>query len=380
VSEASDQTPPLPPEGEVVRASGKLAEGAGPSDPLKTRARLDWLIWPLVGIGASLLLLIPFVLLAGVDIGEAYRVLFKGAVGTAFGLGTTLRFATPLILVGLGVAVPYRAGLFNIGGEGQLLMGAAAAVLWATTIGSGIPGPWALIVGLVVGALAGGAWGAFAGYLKAWRGINEIISTIMLNFFALFVVQYLVTSPFRDPNLTYAATRRVPSGYELPLVGGGARIHLGFFIAVILAVFMAWYAERTRTGFQMRVVGINPPLATRVAISVRGKYLFAFAAGGALAGLGGTMDALGNQYRVGLEFSPGWGFDAIAVALLARGNMLAVVPVALFFAALRNGADVLGRTLAVPGAIVFILQALPVIVVAVAIGYRYYRRTRQSGG
>lgn len=371
--------PPLPEDEHTELRSSGIVEVAVALDPLKARGRFDLLIWPLVGIGAALLLLMPFVVLGGADVIEAYRVLFTGAIGTLFGLGTTLRFATPLILIGLGVAIPYRAGLFNIGGEGQLLMGAAAAVLSATALGDSFNVWGAYVLPLIVGALVGGAWGGIAGYLKAWRGINEIISTIMLNFFALFVIQYLVTVPFRDPNLTYAATRRIPDQFEFPLFFGGARIHLGFFIAVVFAIIMAWYAENTRSGFQLRIVGLNPALAERVAISVRSQYLLAFTMGGALAGLGGTMDALGNQFRVGLEFSPGWGFDAIAVALLARGNMLAVVPVAMFFAALRNGANVLGRTLAIPGAIVFILQALPVMVVAVLIGYRAYRRIHESG-
>lgn len=367
------------PDAEEQRASGRLEELSAIADPLKTRGSYDWLIWPVVGIGAALLFLIPFVVLAGVNVVDAYQVLFKGAVGTVFGLGTTLRFATPLILVGLGVAVPYRAGLFNIGGEGQLLAGAIAAVLTALALES-VDIPGVFVLSAIVGAVAGGCWGAFAGYLRAWRSINEIISTILLNFFVLFFVQYLVTAPFRDPDLSYAATRRIPHQFQLPVVGGGARIHLGFFIAVGLAIAAHWAVERTRVGFRLRIVGINPALANRIGIRVKLFYMVSFAVGGALAGLGGTMDALGNQFRVGLAFSPGWGFDAIAVALLARGNMLAVVPVALFFAGLRNGANVLGRTLAVPGAIVFILQALPVIVVAVLIGYRAYSRTKQTGG
>jgi ABC-type uncharacterized transport system permease subunit len=349
-------------------------------DPFKSKGRFDWLIWPVVGIVAALGFLAPFVVVAGVDVGEAYRVLFTGAIGSAFGLGTTLRFATPLILVALGVAIPYRAGLFNIGGEGQLVIGATVAVLVATNFTGPADLPGSLVVPALAGAAAAGLWGAFAGYLRAWRGINEIISTIMLNFFALFFVKYLVTEPFRDPQLTYAATRRIPSGYELPLVGGDARIHLGFFIAVAIAIVMTWYVESTRQGFQLRLVGLNPALASRQGIPTSLLHLWAMALGGALAGLGGIMDAFGNQFRVGVEFSPGWGFDAIAIALLARGNILPVIPVAIFFAALRNGASVLGRTLAVPGGIVFIVQAIPVIVVATLVGYRAFRRTRLAGG
>jgi ABC-type uncharacterized transport system permease subunit len=359
------------PNEEEVRASEEIA---ATEDPLKAGGKFDWFIWPAVGILASLAFVAPFVMLAGADVVEGYRVLFDGAIGTSFGLGTTLRMAAPLTLVGLGVAIPYRAGLFNIGGEGQLLMGALMAVVVGTQFGAAAGVPGAFVLALVAGAIGGGIWGSLAGYLKAWRGINEIISTILLNFLALYIVQYLVVSPFKDPELTYAASPRILPSFELPTFGGTARIHLGYLLGIALAILMAWYVETTRAGFRLRLVGINSSLAARQGISIRGQQLIALTLGGALAGLGGTVDALGNQFRIGQEFSPGWGFDAIAIALLARGNMLAVVPVAFFFGALRNGSSVLGRTLDVPGAIVFILQAIPIIVVAIFIGFRASRR------
>jgi ABC-type uncharacterized transport system permease subunit len=338
------------------------------------RPTLLWLVVVVAGVLLSLALIAPFVALAGADVFQGYQVLLAQSVGTSYGLTSTLLEATPLIPVSVGVAIAYRAGLFNVGGEGQLLWGALAAVLVGLNVRGVASLPGSYLLPLLVGVVAGGVWGGIAGYLKAWRGINEIVSTIMLNFVALYAVQALVSGPLRDPHLDYNATPEVLPGYRLPILEVGPAIQLGLPISIVVAVVLGCYSEFSRHGIRLRLVGMDSRLAARQGVSPRFQWVLALWLAGALAGLGGAVEALGNQYRVGENFSPGWGFAAIAIALLARGNLFAVIPVTAYFAALEAGTSGMGRVLAVPGGIVFVIQALPLIMVAAIIGINGMRR------
>jgi simple sugar transport system permease protein len=334
--------------------------------------------WPLVALLCSLLIVIPLALAAGADPFEAYRVIVTESFGSLRGFGVMLQFAVPLILVGLGVALPLRAGLFNIGGEGQLVMGAFFAVVVAVKCDflGGLPASF--VFPLIAAALGGALVGAIAGGLKAWRGTNEIITTIMLNFVALLFVQYWISGPFQAQDASYATSPLINRDFELVRFAGADRLPSSFWVALLAAAVVAVIVHYTRAGWRMRLVGTSPLLAARQGISVPRVGLYALASGGALAGLGGGAEALGNQYQIGNNFSPGWGFDAIAVAVLARGNMLAVVPYALFFAFLRNGSGPLQTDLGVPPGIVTMLAGAPVIIVAAIIGARAHRRLRTA--
>jgi simple sugar transport system permease protein len=332
--------------------------------------------WPALGLVVSLACLAPLLVIAGADVGAGYSALFDASFGSAFGFGVMATFAVPLILAGLAVAVPYRAGLFNIGAEGQLIVGAFVAVLVGTKVAglAGLPASWVL---LLAGGFAGGAAvGAIAGALRAWRGINEIITTIMLNFVALLFVEYWVTGPLKDPDLTFASSRAIDPGFETSHLGITARIPTTIFVAVAVALIVGWLTHYTRAGWRQRMLGANPAYAARAGIPVRRMQFLALLVGGGLAGIAGAAEVVGNQLRVGQEFSPGWGFDAIAIALLARGNAIAVIPFAAFFAFLRNGSGTLQTDLDVPGAIIGTLAGAPVIVVAGIIGYRAWKAQR----
>lgn len=331
--------------------------------------------WPAFALIASMSIVAPLVALAGESPLAGYKTLIEASFGDSVGMAVMLQYSVPLVLVGLGVALPLRMGLFNIGGEGQLLMGALLAVVVGVHLDAIADVPGAFVVALLAAAVAGALIGAVAGALRAWRNINEIITTIMLNFVALLLVQYWVTGPFRDPELTFAASPRVAEGFILQPFGD-AGYPISFVVALVVVAVVACAIHFTRVGWRLHLGGVNPALAERQGVSVARLQLTALAAGGALAGIGGGAEALGSQYRIGQEFSPGWGFDAVAIAILARGNMLAVVPYALFFGFLRNGADALQTELSVPGAIVTMLVGAPVIVVATIVGYRAYRRTR----
>lgn len=354
-----------------------VATSAGRSSVLRRDLALRALdyLWAPGALVISLLIVGPFVAVAGADPLKGYSTLFDASFGSLPGFGTLMQYSVPLILVGLGVALPLRVGLFNIGGEGQLLIGAFAAVLVGVHFGAvaGLPGSF--LIPLVCSMLAGAVVGGIAGALKAWRGVNEIITTIMLNFVAALFVSYWVDGSFKDPMLTYNSSPQINLGFALGHIGTTAQIPTSIFVAVGVAVVVAAAVHFTRAGWRLHTVGANPGLAARHGISVPRMYLIALLLGGALAGLGGGAEAIGNQLRVGDDFSPGWGFDAIAIAVLARSNMLAVIPYAIFYAFLRNGAGLLELNLKVPGSIIQMLEGTPIIVVAAIVGYRAYKHT-----
>lgn len=335
--------------------------------------------WPLIALALSLGVVGPLVAIGGADPIDAYRALVEASFGSPAGFGILLQFSVPLLLVGVGVAIPLRAGMFNIGGEGQLLVGALAAVAVGVhfTVAAGVPGSFVMPLGAAL--LAGAVMGGIAGAVKAWRGINEIITTIMLNFIGFLFVQYWVTGPFKEEDLAFAATPRIMEGFALGRVGGDARIPVSMGAALLVVIVVAWAVHYTRAGWKLRLIANNAKLAQRKGVAVAPVQFLALAAGGALAGLGGGAEAIGNQMRVSEGFSPDFGFIAIAVAVLARGNILAVIPYALFFAFLRNGSLQIASLFDVPSGLVTMVVGLPVIIVAGVMGLRAYKRVQMAG-
>jgi general nucleoside transport system permease protein len=256
------------------------------------------------------------------------------------------------------------------------MLGAFAAVWVGVRLADLQNLPASFLLPLLAAAIGGGLLGAIAGALRAWREINEIVTTIMLSFVAILFVQYWIAGPFRAPDLSFAASPDIVPGFQLTHFGEVARVPSSIVLAIVMAAIVAWWMHYTRAGWRYHLVGLNARLAQRKGIDVRRSHFTALTAGGALAGLGGGAEAIGNQLHVGFGFSPGWGFDAVAIALLARGSILAVVPVALFFAFLRNGAGLLQSDLDVPGTVVTMLGGAPVLVVAGILGWRQYRRMR----
>jgi simple sugar transport system permease protein len=349
-------------------------ENAAP--PASRRRRgVPELVWSGLGVMTSLVFLAPLLAIAGESIGEGYRLLFEASFGSAADVGFLLVASTPLVLVGLGVALPLRAGLFNLGGEGQLLAGALAAVWLTTDLIPGAGGiPLSYLLPLLVAAVVGAIPGALAGWLRDWRNANEVVTTLMLSFIIVLLGQYLVSGPLQPAEAVYPATELVPLDFRLKVYGTDGMLPGGFIVAVLAAVLVWIYMEFTRAGWRQRMMGLDPRVALRQGINVGREGTVALALGGALAGMGGAAELLGNQFRVGYAFSPGWGFDAIVIALLARANAIAVIPFALYFGFLRNGAIVMQQDLQVSPDLVLAMGGAPVILVAAIIGYRAYRR------
>jgi general nucleoside transport system permease protein len=306
--------------------------------------------------------------LALFDLAQALDAFWRGSLGTssAFFSGTLVR-AIPLTIVGIGLSVAFRAGVFNIGGEGQLLLGAAAAAVVA--LHTAVLGPAAIIVTLAAAGIAGAAWAAIAAVLRARFGVLEVISTIMLNFVAANLVSYLVRGPLQEPSRIYPQTDVVPFGSRLPALWSGTRLHAGVGLAAIIAVGAWWFMSRTAAGFRIRAAGASPSAALAAGRIPVGRTTFAaFVASGALAGLAGGIEVSGVTYALYENLSPGYGFSAIAVALLARLNPAWVPLAALVFAALETGALGMQRDAGVPSVVALALEAVIILVLLGATG------------
>lgn len=294
----------------------------------------------------------------GFDVTLAVSALVRGSLGSWYAIGSgTLVRSTPLILTGLAVALAFRAGVFNIGAEGQFLAGAAAAA--AVALAGQHAHTWGLlIVVLVAGMVAGGAWAAVADALRVRFHVLEVISTIMLNFVAADIVSYLVRGPLQEPTHIYPQTQTVSSYAQLPRLGATTRLHLGFLIAVLACVAAWWWVEFTAGGFRLRVVGANPHAARSAGqIDVNRVTTRAFLVSGAIAGLAGAIEVSGVTYALYENISPGYGFTAIAVALLARLNPAAVIGTGILFGALESGAAAMQRDAGVPSVVVSVVEA-----------------------
>jgi len=294
----------------------------------------------------------------------AYSALFEGSFGSVRAVSETIVTATPLILAGLSVALAFRAGLFNIGGEGQILAGAIAATYVGFTFRD-LPALVHLPAALLAGFAAGAGWGFIPGFLKARTGAHEVITTIMLNFIALSFVNFLLkTQTFLRPNRADPISKIVSESAELPqLLGTQYRLHAGIVLALLVAWGVWWLLFRSTVGFQFRSVGANPDAAAYAGIRVGATYMVAMFLAGGLAGLAGGVQILGIRKYMTPGFF-GYGFDAIALALLGRSHPAGVVGAAVLFGALRAGALRMQADTSIPIDIIVVIQALIIVFIA----------------
>lgn len=295
----------------------------------------------------------------------AYRGLWEGSLGRPSSISETLVWATPYILAGLAVGLAFRGGLFNIGAEGQLGVGALAAA-WVGFGVTGLGWPLHLLVAAVAGTAAGAAWAGIAGVLKARTGAHEVITTIMLNYVVILGTGYLLSGPLKDPSpfVAVAQTPKVLGSARIPPLLPDLRVHWGLVVALLLAGGCWWLLFRSTVGFAIRTVGLNPSAARYAGISVERTIVLTMALSGGLAGLAGAIEVLGVSYYHSPSFSVGYGFDSIAVALLGKSHPLGVIPAALLFAALRAGSTRMQFVSQIPVDVIFIVQAVVLLLVA----------------
>ncbi len=301
---------------------------------------------------------------SGADAVEAYRGLFEGMAGSPGALAETCVAATPYMLTGLAVAAGFQQGLFNIGAEGQFYMGAMCAV----TVGFGMHGlPAVVHLPLAVAAaVAGGAaWGAIPGYLKARFGAHEVINTIMLNYVAVNFVDYMVKNVVRDAAATVDRTPYILDSATLPkILGPDYRLHAGFLLALAAVFVTALVLKKTTFGFEIRAIGQNPDAAKYAGMNVRLNTVLVMAAAGGLAGIAGGVEVLGLEHNLPAAFSSGYGYDAIAVAFLARSNPYGVIPAAFLWGGLRNGAGLMQIRSGISIDLINVIQALVIVFIA----------------
>jgi ABC-type uncharacterized transport system permease subunit len=327
----------------------------------------------------ALVLAIPLIYVAGSDPIEAYSALLSGSLGGQRPIAETLVSATPLLLAGLAVAVAFQAGLFNIGVEGQLVMGGLAAGAIGAEVS--LPGRLHLVAAVAGGALAGALWGLVPGLLKAWRGVHEVISTIMLNYIAFSISLWLVSPGGPLVSKTQpSATEKVATNAALPRMWEPTRLHAGIVVAAVIVATTWWFLYRTPKGYEFRLVGANPTAARFNGIATRRLIVEAMLLSGGLAGLAGAVEVLGVHGRYFDSFSPGYGFDSIAVALLGLLHPVGVAAAALFFGTLRAGSVKLQSVAGLSRDVITVISGLVVACVAARVVFDrlLVRRVRED--
>ena len=322
----------------------------------------------LAACGAGCLL----VLAMGVAPGKAIAAFADGAFGSPYAISVSLNRSVVFALVGLGFVLANQANLTNVGGEGQIAVGGIAAT--AVALNGGVEGlglGLAFVLPMLAATAAGAIWGGVAGVLKVKAGTNEVISTLLLSFIAIWLVYWCVQSEnlLRQPMTTSATlpeSAEIPEAAQLPLLTGdyAAPVTVGLPITVVLAVIIAVLLTRSRFGFNLRAVGLNPVAAARAGIAQRGNVVLALTIAGGFGGLAGAMMLLGEQWSLKSGFSSGYGFDGLVVGLLARGSVPGVIAGALLFGFLRSGGISMEMVAAVPTALVMVIQGLIVLAVA----------------
>ncbi len=364
-----------------------------------TSLRQELLI-PSLAVISGLIIGAIIIAVSGASVVDAYGALFKGSFGslsellagiksyTATGDQTellkaiypfteSLVAATPYILAGLSVAIGFRCGLFNIGAEGQLLIGSLCAVFVGYSV-KGLPAFIHLPLSLLAGAAGGAVWGMVPGYLKARFGAHEVVNTIMMNWIAFRLSDWLLSGPMKSPGFrpvtqNVLATAELPRFFAAPL-----RFNWGFVIALVVAYGVYWFLFKTTLGFEIRSVGANPDAAKYAGMNIIRNFVFVMALAGGLAGLAGATQVLGVDHWVGQGFSAGYGFDAIALALLGKSHPFGVVLAALLFGFLRSGATDMQSMAGIPIDIISIIQGLIIVFIAAPDIIRWIYRIRTA--
>jgi simple sugar transport system permease protein len=310
---------------------------------------------------------------------EAFQALFEGAFGGRAELAETAVKATPLLLVGTGICIAFRARVINIGGEGQILLGALTATVTVLALGD-LPRPVLLPLVVVAGMIGGGAWGAIPGALKAYLGVNEILSTIMLNIVAVQVVTYLLRGPLLDPEEGTSGripqTKRLSPNADLPILLGDTRLHLGFVIAIVTAVAAWIFLWRSSLGYRVRAVGAGPDAARYAGIPVRRVTVVALTLSGALCGLAGAILVFGSEgHRFVTDgsatgFTGSAGFNGIVAALFGALHPLWTIPSSFLFGGLLVGANAMQRAVQIPASLVVAMNGLVVLFVVASVDVR----------
>ena len=324
---------------------------------------LEALAIPVLALAISMVLFGVFVALAGADPTEVFALMYKGAFGTSFSIQNTLQRAAPLILAALCTALPAQLGMVIIGGEGALVIGGLAAAIAAIGLPDGVPALTMQVVMVVAGMTAGGLWIGLAGALRHYRGVNETISSLLLTYIAIAILNHMVFGPMRDPaSLNHPSTQQIG---EQNMIGAipGMDVHWGLVFGVLFCVLCYILMFRTTFGFAARMVGGNPRAAAMAGLPVGRLLITTCIIAGAAAGLAGTLEIAAVHGAANDSLAAGYGYTGILVAFLARQNPLAIIPVAILLGGIDASGGLLQRRLDLPDATVLVLQGIIFVVI-----------------
>lgn len=325
--------------------------------------RQETVLKPLLSIALALMFGAAVIILAGENALNVYTVMFQGAFGTEKAVASTLVKASTLIFAGLSYGFAYRCGLINIGIEGQLYMGALFAAIPAVYLR--MPMILHIPVCLGMGYLGGALWGGLAGWLKNRFGCNEMITTVMLNYIAIYFVGFMVNGPIKEGGGSYPQTDSIQETAQLPVILSKTQLSIGIFIAVFVLVLYHIFWGYTSSGYEMSMTGANRAAARYGGIPVKKTVLMSMAMAGGLGGLAGCMEVMGVQHKLLAGLSAGYGFDGIAVSLLGGNGAPGICFSSILFGALRGGGNSVQMFTKVPVAVIYILQALVILFVVV---------------
>ena len=369
-----------------MESSVTKADNGKSSLLVKLKPALRSMLVPVLAVFTSVIVGGIVIAMAGGNPFEAYLGLAEGSFGSLKALSETTVWATPYIFAGLAVGLAFKGGLFNIGAEGQLALGAVAAA-WT---GYALPGllgitfPAIIHIPLTIlaGILAGVIWGGIPGWLKAKFGGHEVINTIMMNYIALNITSYLLNGPMKEPNPNnvVARTPMIAPSAQIPTIFSGFRLHWGFILALLVAALVWWILWKTTLGFEIRTAGANPDAGRYAGVNVARTIIITMILSGLLAGMAGAIEVTGLNFRHELGFSVGYGFDAIAIALLGKCHPAGIVLGALLFGGMRNGATRMQFLTQIPVDVISVIQALILLFVAAdaIVRYIYRIRTREE--
>ncbi len=324
-------------------------------------------LWAVI---AALLVGAVLIIISGSNPIAAYKALFIGAFFDYYGFATTLVKMSPILLAGLAVLLPLRVGLFNIGAEGQIYLGALFTTVAALYLPE-MPVWLHITICILAGMLGGAIWGGIPGYLKAYHGTNEVIVTLLMNYVGIDLISYFVSGPMMAEGAPYPYSPEIREELWLPLLMPRTDAHLGVAVGLILTIALIVVFRFTSIGFAYDSVGKNQAAARYAGISVRRTIFFSMVFGGAIAGLAGTFEVLGLKYRLFHHFSAGYGFDGIVVAFLASASPVWIPFSALFLSGLKSGANIMQRAVGVETTVVEAIQGLVVIFIAVGLAIKY---------
>jgi simple sugar transport system permease protein len=321
-------------------------------------------------------------LVAGYDPMLGFRSLFEGAFGSGSNTAATLNLATPLLLSGVGAAIAFRAGVFNIGQEGQIAIGGMAAAYVALRMPGldAVPSFAAILLCVVVGAIVGAAWASLTTLARLFAGANEVIVSLLLSFVAVLITSYVVSGPLFLEGAGFPQSEPLQAELWLPVLGATKQLHIGIFIAMTIAVAFWGMLRFTRAGYKLRVIGESAKSADYSKVSFKKQFALAMIISGALAGIGGAFEVFGSQHKLIFGFSAGFGFTSLAVALLAGLNPMACIATAILFASISNGGVQMQQVAGVPAALTSVMQGVIILFVISAAAMEATLKLRRSRG